>query len=414
VEDVDLTEGPGVGVELNRFLDQIPQALSRLSVDLTVKWQSSAARDEFGDGQGTPCYKAHFGRDSVCPGCNIAEVIAKRTTQSWFLTQEKDGRKVYFEVIAAPVCDEDGKVIELIEILRDATMSFAVETHLISTSEQLETDVETRTREIDLLSKQTDQLQQNLKALREDQSALIQTEKMASVGRLAAGLTHEMHTPLGALMSNADMLRRCVGKLQQIVERTPDSPELDKHVTAAAKLLDLQRLASDRMKKILGSLRIFAHLDKAEVEEYDLHVGIDAALALLSHALRGRVEVERDYGDLPQVLCRPDAINQVFMNLLENASTAIEGEGRISVKTRLLAADRVELTFSDSGKGIKPENLERVLEPGFTTKPRGVGTGLGLAIVKSTIDDHGGKIELTSQPGQGTTFRIALPVRGMS
>jgi two-component system NtrC family sensor kinase len=168
------------------------------------------------------------------------------------------------------------------------------------------------------------------------------------------------------------------------------------------------------MKKILGSLRIFAHLDKAEVEEYDLHVGIDAALALLSHALRGRVEVERDYGDLPQVLCRPDAINQVFMNLLENASTAIEGEGRISVKTRLLAADRVELTFSDSGKGIKPENLERVLEPGFTTKPRGVGTGLGLAIVKSTIDDHGGKIELTSQPGQGTTFRIALPVRGMS
>ncbi len=401
-------------MELNRFLDQIPQALSRLSVDLTVKWQSRAAREEFGEGLNAPCYKAHFGRESPCPGCNIAEVIAKRTTQSWFLTQEKDGRKVYFEIIAAPVCDEDGKVIELIEILRDATMSFAVETHLISTSEQLESEVETRTREIGLLSKQTDQLQQNLKALREDQSALIQTEKMASVGRLAAGLTHEMHTPLGALMSNADMLRRCVARLQKIVERTPDSPELDKQVTAAAKLLDLQRLAGDRMKKILGSLRIFAHLDKAEIEEYDLHVGIDAALALLSHALRGRVEVKRDYGDLPQVLCRPDAINQVFMNLLENASTAIEGQGRISVRTRLLEGERVELVFSDTGKGIKPENLERVLEPGFTTKPRGVGTGLGLAIVKSTMDDHGGTIEITSRPGQGTTFRLVLPVRGMS
>jgi len=114
------------------------------------------------------------------------------------------------------------------------------------------------------------------------------------------------------------------------------------------------------------------------------------------------------------VLCRPDAINQVFMNLLENAATAIEGEGRISVRTRLLAGDRVELVVSDSGKGIKPEHLERVLEPGFTTKPRGVGTGLGLAIVKSTIDDHGGTIELTSRPGQGTTFRIELPLRGVS
>jgi len=414
VEDVDLITGPGVGVELNRFLDQIPQALSRLSVDLSVKGQSRAARDEFGDGRNLPCYQAHFGRESTCPGCNVAEVIAKRTTQRWFLSQEKDGRPVYFEVIMAPVCDADGKVVELIEIVRDATVSFAVETHLISTSEKLESEVETRTREIGLLSRQTDQLQQNLKALRKDQSALIQTEKMASVGRLAAGLTHEMHTPLGALISNADMLRRCVERLRETAERIPDSPQLSKQVDTAAKLLDLQRLAAERMKKILGSLRIFAHLDKAEVEEYDLHVGIDAALALLTHTLRGRVEVENDYGDLPQVLCRPDAINQVFMNLLENASTAIEGAGRISIKTRLLEGDRVELIFSDTGKGIKPENLDRVLEPGFTTKPRGVGTGLGLAIVKSTIDDHGGTIELESRPGQGTTFRLVLPVRGVS
>ena len=401
-------------MELNRLLDQIPQALSRLSVDLTVKWQSRTARNEFGDGRDLPCYKAHFGRESPCPGCNVAEVIATGTTQRWFLSQEKDGRPVYFEVIVAPVCDDDGKVIELIEILRDATVSFAVESHLISTSEQLESEVETRTREIALLTRQTDQLQQNLKALREDQSALIQTEKMASVGRLAAGLTHEMHTPLGALLSNADMLRRCVEQLRKTAEQTTESPELGKQVGTAAKLLDLQRLAADRMKKILSSLRIFAHLDKAEVEEYDLHVGIDAALALLTHELRGRVEVERDYGDLPQVLCRPDAINQVFMNLLENASTAIEGEGRITVKTRLLDGDRVELVFSDTGKGIKAKDLKRVLEPGFTTKPRGVGTGLGLAIVKSTIDDHGGTIELDSRPGEGTTFRLVLPVRGMS
>ncbi len=401
-------------MELNRFLDQIPQALSRLSVDLVVKWQSRTARDEFGEGLESPCYKAHFGRDSPCQGCNVAEVIAKRTTQSWFLSLKHDGRPAHYEVTVAPVCDDDGRVVELIEILRDATLSFAVEKHLISTSEQLETEVETRTREIDLLSKQTDQLRENLKALREDQSALIQTEKMASVGRLAAGLTHEMHTPLGALMSNAEMLRRCVDQLEKTAGEVPDSPALTKQVATAAKLLDLQRLAAERMKKILSSLRIFAHLDKAEVEEYDLHVGIDAALALLSHSMRGRVEVEKDYGDLPQVICRPDAINQVFMNLLENASTAIEGEGSITVRTRPLDDERVELVFSDTGKGIKPEDLGRVLEPGFTTKPRGVGTGLGLAIVKSTIDDHRGTIELTSRPGEGTTFRLTLPVQGLS
>jgi signal transduction histidine kinase len=399
-------------MELNRFLEQIPQALSRLSVGLTVKSQSLRAREEFGDGSGQPCFKAHFGRDSACPGCNVARVIAMGTTERWFLSQEKDGHKVYFEVIMAPVCDDDGKVVELIEVVRDATVSFAVEKHLISTSEQLESEVETRTRELGLLTRQTEQLQENLKALREEQSALIQTEKMASVGRLAAGLTHEVHTPLGALVSNGDMLRRCVERLEECARKLPDEAVLLKQVRTAAKLLDLQRLAAERMQKILGSLRIFAHLDKAEVEEYDLHVGIDAALALLTHVLRGRVEVVCDYGDVPQVVCRPDAINQVFMNLLENASTAIEGEGKIVVTTRRLDGDRVQLMFSDTGKGIKPEYLKRVLEPGFTTKPRGVGTGLGLAIVKSTIDDHGGKIEIDSRIGEGTTFRIELPLRG--
>ena len=101
-------------MELNDFLDQIPQALSRLSVDLTVKWQSRAARDEFGDGRDRLCYQAHFGRDTPCPGCNVAEVIAKRTTQSWFLSQEKDGRPVYFEVIMTPVCDEELDAVRIL------------------------------------------------------------------------------------------------------------------------------------------------------------------------------------------------------------------------------------------------------------------------------------------------------------
>jgi signal transduction histidine kinase len=150
------------------------------------------------------------------------------------------------------------------------------------------------------------------------------------------------------------------------------------------------------------------------LESYDLHEGIDAALALLSHEIGSRIEIETDYGELAPVICRPDALNQVFMNLLENAVAAIEERGRIRISTRIDAArpDEVMLEFEDNGRGIAPENMARILEPGFTTKPRGVGTGLGLPIAQRTISDHGGRIEVRSELGKGTIFTLHLPIRG--
>ena len=395
-------------MELNRFLGHIPLALSRLSPELVVLDQSDAAREEYGDGVGKRCYEAYFGRTEPCHGCNVREVLRGKRTERWFLRQDNGDGDGYFEVSLSPVLDDEGEVRELIEIVRDATLSFKVERHLIEGSEQLESEVADRARELALLTKQTDNLAATLQDLRQDQAAMIQTEKMASVGRLAAGLTHEMHTPLGAMISNADMLERCVNR----IDEQAAGAQTKKNAAMAKELMELQRLATERMQKILGSLRRFAHLDKAEVESYDLHEGIEAALALLGHQTKGRVEIDCRFGELPQVICRPDAINQVFMNLLENAVTAIEGPGRIEIETRMSEDGQVELIFKDSGCGISAENLQRILEPGFTTKPRGVGTGLGLAIVQGTIKSHNGSLQIESEVGKGSCFRIKLPLRG--
>ena len=378
---------------------KLPLAALRLNPELKVVGQSEQAVEEFGDGAGHLCHQALFKKEERCRGCNVARVLRDRRPERWFL---RDGGRD-FEIAMSPVLNDEGEVVELIEVVRDATVSFAVERHLIDTSEQLEEEMQHRSRELALLTRQTDELTGTLRDLRRDQAAMVQMEKMASLGRLAAGLTHEMHTPLGALVSNVDMLRRCV----EALEGTPKKEIAD-------ELLDLQQLAADRMKKILDSLRRFAHLDKAEVEAYDVHEGIDAAIALLAHQTKGRIDVQRNYAELPTILCRPDAINQVFMNLLENAVTAIEGPGAIVISTAALGSDAIELTIQDDGPGVPPDLRDKIFDPGFTTKPRGVGTGLGLAIVQSTLAAHGGSIELTSEIGEGSCFRIVLPLAGES
>ena len=161
---------------------------------------------------------------------------------------------------------------------------------------------------------------------------------------------------------------------------------------------------------IVGSLRRFARLDEAELDEVDLREGIENTLTLVQHELRNRVEVERDYGDIPRVKCYPNQLNQVFMNLLVNASHAIEGQGSIAIKTRP-QGDNVLIEFTDSGRGIPQENLKRIFDPGFTTKGSGVGTGLGLSIVYRIVQEHQGSIDVESEVGKGTTFRLLLPIR---
>jgi two-component system, NtrC family, sensor kinase len=250
----------------------------------------------------------------------------------------------------------------------------------------------------------------------------VNSAKLATLGMLVAGVAHEVNTPLGALASNHDVLKRALGKLQVILaDEVVDETELDevrRIVRALDGILKVNDLAVTRVLDLVGSLRSFGRLDRADTDQVDLHEGIDNALVLLNHQLGSRVRVERDYGALPPVECFPQQLNQVFMNLLLNAIQAIEDEGVVTVVTRTASElsahggpEHVQVRVEDTGRGIPPELMETIFEPGFTTKGSRVGMGLGLLISREIVDRHGGRIEVRSEPGEGATFTVTLPVR---
>ena len=263
-------------------------------------------------------------------------------------------------------------------------------------NEELEKKVEERTRE-----------------LRQKQAQLVQSEKMASLGQLVAGVAHEINTPLGALRSNVDISRRLVGRVQNLLSnrdsQSVQHEKLSRHFKQILELNTINETATARILTIVDSLRRFARLDEAELDEVDIHEGIENTLTLVRHELKTRVEVQKDYGDIPRINCFPNQLNQAFMNLLVNAAHAIQGQGQILIRTRLENEFAI-IEIRDNGIGIPEENLERIFDPGFTTKQSGIGTGLGLSIVYQIIQDHRGKIEVESKVGQGTTFRLTLPV----
>jgi two-component system NtrC family sensor kinase len=250
--------------------------------------------------------------------------------------------------------------------------------------------------------------------LKEAGVQLVQSEKMASLGQLVAGVAHEINTPLGSIHSNTGTATSAIALLEKALAR----PELAAHVQNDRKLerallilkesSEVNRMASERIVGIVGSLRNFARLDEAERKTADLHEGIDSTLTLLRHQTKNRIEVVKDYGELARADCYPNQLNQVFMNVLVNAVQAMDGKGTITITTRQLDGQAV-LTFRDTGKGIAAENLKRVFSPGFTTKGVGVGTGLGLSIAYRIMEKHGGTIECESEVGVGTTFTLRLP-----
>jgi two-component system NtrC family sensor kinase len=167
--------------------------------------------------------------------------------------------------------------------------------------------------------------------------------------------------------------------------------------------------ASERITTIVQSLKNFARLDEAELQQADVREGIDSTLTLLHHVMKGRVEVIKEYGEVAPILCYPNQLNQVFMNLLANAAEAIEGNGTITISTAQVGTE-IQVKIADSGGGIPAEIRERIFDPGITTKGRGVGTGLGLSISYNIVHDHQGRFEVQSKEGVGSEFTIVLPV----
>jgi len=278
-------------------------------------------------------------------------------------------------------------------------------------STTLEQRVKNRTHD---LAEKNEHLVETMLQLKEAQAQMLVQDKMASLGNLVAGVAHEMNTPLGAVVSAADVESRCIDILEKEMEGSSNIEELrtsSRFQRARRSLLEsnaVLKTGSKRIMAIMSSLRSFARLDEAAFQEVDLHEGLESTITLLQHEMKNRIEVVRDYGDLPRIGCNANQINQVFMNILVNAVQAVEGNGTITIRTERVE-DHVVVKVTDTGPGISAADQKQIFDPGFTTKGVGVGTGLGLSICFKIIEGHRGKINVDSEVGRGTTMEIWLP-----
>ena len=267
-----------------------------------------------------------------------------------------------------------------------------------------------RLRNVELKDK-NDQLQDTLEKLQNAQAQLVQSGKMAVLGRLVAGLTHEVNQPIGAIRSATDVAARALQRMDRYFEQS------DRWDEDLFKLVDVLRVNNNtasggaaRIEKILRSLQSFSRIDEADFQKTDIHEGLESAITLIAPEVPEGVLVEKDFGDVGECYVYPGELNQVFMNLLLNAIHALDGEGIIKIKT--WAADGfVNVVISDNGRGIPRHELKSLFEPGFTTRDSRVHMRTGLYTSYAIIHKHHGDIQVESELGEGTTFTITIPDR---
>ncbi len=265
-----------------------------------------------------------------------------------------------------------------------------------------------------------DKVTARTRELVEAQNQLLQSEKMASIGQLAAGVAHEINNPIGFVNSNLGTLSRYVEDILRVIDaraETPASQALSGEIDVnflRADLVDLVRESREgleRVRKIVANLKDFSHVDEAEWQDADLLAGLDSTLNVVWHELKYKVELVRQLAPLPRIRCIPAQLNQVFMNLLVNAAQAIKQKGTITLSSGV-DGDQVWIEIADTGVGMDDAVIRRMFDPFFTTKPVGTGTGLGLSLSYDIIKKHGGRFDVSSTPGVGTTIRLYLPVSG--
>ena len=273
--------------------------------------------------------------------------------------------------------------------------------------------------------------------LKETQAQLLQQEKLASIGQLAAGIAHEINNPIGFINSNLGVLKEYItdvirllkkydeltslireGNKEEVracleeIEMIKKEIDIDFILDDFLKLVQESREGAERVKEIVQELKDFSHVDQAEIKYADINKGLESTLNIVWNELKYKAKVIKEYGELPEIKCYPRQLNQVFMNILVNASQAIEDKGEIRIKT-FHKDGYIYVQISDTGVGIPPENLSKIFDPFFTTKEVGKGTGLGLTMAYNIVKKHGGTIEVESEVGKGTTFTIKLPVNGI-
>jgi signal transduction histidine kinase len=378
-------------------------------------------------------------RSSLIPGAYEVE--------DFFPQLGESGRWLFFS--AAPLHDEQGRIAGAIEVLQDFTKRKFAETDLYNVQARLE----------ELVARRTSQLAQANESLEEDirkreeaeaellrrnneltdlneklshaQDQLVQSEKMASIGQLAAGVAHEINNPIGYIFSNFGTLEGYILKVFEMLkvyeeaESAIATPEVLAKIKATRERIELDYLKDDipvlmsesregivRVRKIVQDLKDFSRVDVNQAWQWsDIHRGIDSTLNIVNNEVKYKADVIKEYGDIPEIECLPSQINQVIMNLVVNAAQAIEGKrGTITISTGV-EGDCIWIKVADTGAGIPKDTLPRIFDPFYTTKPIGTGTGLGLSLSYGIIQKHGGKIDVETEVGRGTVFRITLPIR---
>lgn len=425
--------------KLRTVLDGLYEEITAVDEDCKIVSLNKVALGAFGgqynDLIGKNCFELNRNLTESLWGDKIEQLtqqVFTHGTAEVFLDKFQDptGNEKIKQHSILPVNDEEGRVEQVIIVSRDVTQEYKTTEEIKNLNDKLKkTTVDVNAKNI--------KLKKALVQLEETQTQILQSEKMASIGQLAAGVAHEINNPIGFVSSNLRTLGEYREDLGRIIKQyrgffdalAAENFELPAILTTQLDQIkqteekidieyiqeDIEELVQDclegteRIRKIVLDLKDFAHPGEDKPKETDINSGISSTLNVVNNELKYKAKVIKNFGDLPLVQCYPHQINQVFMNILVNGAQAIEKNGEITIET-LAVDDGVEIRISDTGCGISKENLTRIFDPFFTTKDVGKGTGLGMNIAYNIVQKHHGSITVESQVGKGTTFTIRLPL----
>lgn len=376
---------------------------------------------------GKKCHDVFWGPFCNTENCTLRQIVGgKKRVEYNSVKESPAGKIVNCWIMGVPLYDTSGAFAGILESHRDISERIENELAMEKAFEETHKFAEELAASNDQLHRQQHELALAHDTLKQSQAQILQQEKMASVGQLAAGVAHEINNPMGFISSNlsslAKYLERLTGFIRALEEKLPQAPP-DEELAALRKKLKIDYImedamhlvtesldGADRVKKIVQGLKNFSRVDQAEQLAADINECLDSTLNIIWNELKYKCEVKKEYGDLPPTVCFPQQLNQMFMNLLVNAAQSIETKGELRIKT-WSEHGFIHTRISDTGCGIPPDKIKHIFEPFYTSKEVGKGTGLGLSIVYDiVVKNHKGDIQVESEVGKGTTFTVKIPV----